>query len=268
MELIEVRNTHCTALVSTQGAQLLQWQPHSQAIPVLWCADPVHWAEGKPIRGGIPLCWPWFGKSKQPAHGFARTLPWRLASRIETLAGTTLSFELTDTPVTRTLWPHPFLTRLTMELGASCKLSLNADCTEPSTGALHSYFQVGDIEHVEVTGLGRHYLDALSGLQLFSAPDRLRVKGSVDRIYTEPEPTSMLHDSALDRSLAINHQQHSDVVLWNPWELGAAALADMSNDAYRQMLCIETAAISQPISQQLALTISAHPLNPSSANPC
>ena len=260
MELIDVRNTHCSALVSTQGAQLLQWQPHSQAIPVLWCADPVHWVEGKPIRGGIPLCWPWFGKSKQPAHGFARTLPWRLIDRCDGIQGTVLCFELTDTPFTRALWPHAFAIQLRMELGEHCQLALSVDCAAASTGALHSYFQVGDIERAAVTGLGNHYLDALMGLQPSTAVNPLTINGPVDRIYTRPEASSLILDTVLQRALRINHQHHSDVVVWNPWQQGAAALADMENGDYRQMLCIETAAIVRPITDSLALKITANPL--------
>ncbi len=256
MELIEVDNNACKALISTQGAQLLQWQPTHTSDHVLWCSDLAHIQPGKPIRGGVPLCWPWFGKARQPAHGFARILPWRLIERIDKTAVTSLVFELTDSAFTRELWPHPFAARLSMVLGETCEIQLIVDCLKPSTGALHSYLQVGDIEHVTVTGLGMRYQDALQGLSEQSAELSLQIGGPVDRIYTEPESVTRLQDTALGRSVTLEHCHHHDLVVWNPWQSGAAALTDMADEQYRQMLCLETAAINRPLIDTLALTIS------------
>lgn len=234
------------AFILKQGAQLIHFQPKGE-MPLLWSASLSTYEEGKAFRGGIPLCWPWFGKAGSPAHGFARIVEWNLVNHTETKEGVTLVFELCDSPQTRTLWPYAFLVRLETRLGRDVTLSLHVDAQSESTAALHTYFACQNSEEVVIFGLGNNYKDTLNnGISCESQSEILYINQAIDRIYTQPETKTSFQEN--NRTITISHVNHSDVVVWNPWKKGAEKLTDMQNDDYRQMLCIETARISKPLS--------------------
>jgi len=234
------------AIILKQGAQLIHFQPKG-GLPLLWSASLATFEQGKAFRGGIPLCWPWFGKAGTPSHGFARLLEWEMVQYKESEKGISLSFELRDTPATRFIWPYTFTTRLEMNLAHDVTLSLHIDAQIESTAALHTYFACQKIEDVKVYGLGSTYNDTLNnGISCESQSEILCINQAIDRIYTQPETKTSFQEN--NRTITISHVNHSDVVVWNPWREGAEKLTDMQNDDYKQMLCIETARISKPLS--------------------
>ena len=253
-EIIHIDHPLCSATILTQGAQLIEWTPTGHK-PVLWSTDISYFQTGKAFRGGIPICWPWFGKAQLPAHGFARLMPWALLSHTEDEHGAHLLFELTDTLQTREIFPHSFRLLLQMDVGATCHLDLSIDAPVATTGALHTYFQTSDIAESRVDGLGDRYIDALqeNAVIVTSTSKGLTIDRSTDRIYTNPSAITSLITP--DQTLHISNQSHSDVVVWNPWIEGSVAIADMNANDYCHMICIETARISTPLCEQSNLSV-------------
>ncbi len=241
----EIHHPLFDATILIQGAQLIHFQP-KDGKPFLWSAKRSTFQKGKAFRGGIPLCWPWFGKAVSPSHGFARIVEWEMAQYHESEEGVQLVFELHDSAFTRSLWDFAFSVRLEMNLGSAVELDLHVNAEKESTAALHTYFACKDIHDVTVMGLGDVYNDALhAGMVCKDEAPVLHVRHEVDRIYTSPEATTLLCEG--DRTLSITHENHSDVVVWNPWREGERNFADMKEGDYTHMLCIESARISKPL---------------------
>ena len=160
--VVVVSHPKVRAAVALQGAHLLAWQPSGEQ-PVIWLSNNTPFAKGKAIRGGVPICWPWFGPVAQPSHGFARNQPWSLTAHDEDDNGVILTFTLKDNEQTRKLWPHAFTLIARFKLGAECEIELESHGDYQATAALHSYFQVGDIDRVSVAGLGEPYIDKVAG---------------------------------------------------------------------------------------------------------
>lgn len=232
-------------MILYQGAQLIHFQ-RKGSDPFLWSAELSTFQEGKAFRGGIPLCWPWFGKVGTPSHGFARIMKWTLAQYVETEQEITLVFELNDNAQTRALWPYAFHLSLEMRLGKNVELTLHVNAEHESTAALHTYLTCKHVEDVSVDGLGLVYHDALQGgIVCQSEENSLHVNCAVDRIYAKAETQTLLHEPT--RTLSLFHSHHSDVVVWNPWSEGEVSLVEMQEGDYTQMLCIETARIFKPL---------------------
>jgi glucose-6-phosphate 1-epimerase len=244
------------AIILKQGAQLIHFQPKGGSA-LFWKADLSTFEAGKAFRGGIPLCWPWFGKAGNPTHGFARIMEWEIVLHVENEEGVQLVFELHDSATTRAIWPYAFFLRLEMNLGREVALTLHINTEKESTGALHTYFSCDAIHNVYVTGLGYHYTDALqNGKRCESEDDMLQVNHALDRIYTQPQSNIVFTDTK--RRVSVSQKNHSDVVVWNPWKEGAAKLSDMKKDDYTRMLCVESARISKPFNDDDSLQITIH----------
>lgn len=240
-------NSECSLAWSSKGAQLLNWQPRGFS-PVLWLSPLVFDDPSRPIRGGIPLCFPWFGNGGTPSHGFARRMEWDLVRRTEHGHETVLVYRLEDSPETRAVWDHEFCAEVRMIVGEECDVDLEVEGDVKFTAALHSYFHVGDIEKVTVSGLGEQYRDALQGGKLLREKfNGVSIGGEVDRVYVKPDRVVRIWDEVLDRIIEIVQHGHSDTVLWNPWVEKSEGMADMPEGAYRNMVCVETAAISKPL---------------------
>ncbi|QCR36026.1 D-hexose-6-phosphate mutarotase [Nissabacter sp. SGAir0207] len=245
LPVIVVDHPLCHAAVALQGAHLLAWQPAGEQ-PVLWLSANSAYEPGTAIRGGVPICWPWFGPAGKPSHGFARNMPWEFTDHSETPEGVTLTFTLKDNPQSRKLWPHAFTLVARFTLGATCHIELESSGDFTTTAALHSYFEIGDIDAVAVRGLGNHYIDKVrDGIEGEQQGD-LTFPGRVDRVYTQPQATSLILDSALNREIEVEHHQHSDVIAWNPGAELSASMADMADDSYKTMVCVETGCVSTP----------------------
>lgn len=251
LPLIEVRNAHAEAVVSLHGAQVLSFRPLGASADVLFVSERAHHQAGKALRGGVPICWPWFGADPQglgrPSHGLARTRLWSVGGTATTPEGETqVTLSLVDTPETLAVWPHAFHLTLQVTVGATLRLALTTRNTGGApfdiTQALHSYFTVGDIAMTTVTGLdGCHYIDKAAGGAVKPQTGAVAFATEVDRIYTGAPAELAVVDGALQRSVRIHAEGSRTAVVWNPWATLAAGMADLEDDAYRRFVCVETA---------------------------
>lgn len=248
--VVEVSNSHATASIAMQGAHLMAFQPKDQS-PLIWLSPEAQLAKGKSIRGGVPVCWPWFGPhptdSGLPAHGFARTVPWRL-NQVHALddGSTRLEFELVQSPATRAQWPHPCTVRHIITIGQTLKhelITTNLGNSPLSIGeALHTYFQVGDVRKVTVNGLqGCDYLDKVKGFQRSTQHGAVDFSNEVDRIYLDTPAITEIRDPSMQRRIIIRSQGSRSTVVWNPWIEKARQMGDLGPDGHLHMLCVETA---------------------------
>ena len=243
---IIVSHPKVRAAITLQGAHLIAWQPSGEQ-PVLWLSDKSLFSPGKAIRGGVPICWPWFGPAGEPAHGFARNQPWTLSAHDENEDGVMLTLVLESNPQTLKLWPHEFTLIARFRLGQHCEIELEAHGDFEATAALHSYFTVSDISGIEVSGLGETYIDKVNQGEIGSSDGRQRYPGRIDRIFTEAEDCSVINDPAAQCQIEVYHHHHSDVVTWNPGVELSCSMADMPNEGYKTMVCVETARINKPL---------------------
>lgn len=264
LPVVVVNHPKVRAAVTLQGAHLLTWQPSGEK-PVLWLSSETAFKNGVAIRGGIPICWPWFGPAGQPAHGFARNLPWTLTAHDENESGVILTFTLEQSAESKKHWPHDFCLIARFKLGEVCEMELESHGEYEYTAALHTYFNIGDITQIDVSGLGSPYIDKVNpgtGEQ----QGNLTFATRTDRIYTKPEPFSVITDKALQRVIEVHHHNNTDVVAWNPWSELSVSMADMPNDGYKTMVCVETAHVTSPMKasantpSRLSVTLRARPL--------
>ncbi|WP_029686822.1 D-hexose-6-phosphate mutarotase [Tatumella saanichensis] len=244
LPLLVINHPRLRAVIALQGAQLISWQPAGQK-PVIWLSDNSFFQNGTAIRGGVPVCWPWFGGQGKPSHGFARTLPWTLMAHDESPQGVMLTFELKSSPQTLRLWPHEFSLIARFRLGEHCEIELEAHGKHTSTGALHSYFEVEDIAGVSVNGLGSAYTDKVLNDALGELQGPQTYPGRVDRIFTDAANLNVIDDSVGQRHIEVSHQYKSDVVTWNPGPELSSSMEDMAANGYRTMVCVETARINR-----------------------
>lgn len=248
--VVEVNNAHACATIAMQGAHLMAFQPKGTEA-LIWMSPEARLAAGKSIRGGVPVCWPWFGQHESdprlPSHGFARTVPWRL-NQVHTLpdGSTRLEFELIQTPATRAQWPHHSAVRNIITIGKTLQHELvttnHSDAAMVIGQALHTYFKVGDIRKITVNGLQEcDYLDKVTGFQRYTQHGPVGFCGEVDRIYLGAPATTEIRDPVMKRRIVIRSRGSHSTVVWNPWKEKAAQMGDLGPDGYLQMLCVETA---------------------------
>ncbi len=253
--IMEINNDFAKARISLYGGQLLDFQPHNQFQPVFWNSKKAVFKTAKAIRGGVPICWPWFGDNKSipelPAHGYARISQWKVCS-VRKLADKTTEVILK--------MPCEAICEKYQELqtGFDVKLSIRIvigeqlaiDLISKNTGkypariseALHSYFYVGDIEQVIIKGLDNtDYIDKILKNRVFRQGGTLSLKDTTDRIYIDTQHPVTLVDKKLNREIIITKQHSRATVIWNPWAQNAQNMADMSKNGWQSMLCIEVA---------------------------
>ena len=232
--------------VALQGAQVLDWLPAGQTVPVVWVSDAAVYQNGKGVRGGVPVCWPWFGAVEgKPAHGFVRTKLWSVEASGASESGVWLRLVTVDDEATRALWPHAFKLSLTVTLSDMLRIDLTTENkgndTMTITEALHTYFAIGDVDAVSVTGLaGGRYLDKVLGMSEHMQQGDVRIVGEVDRVYTKTTAETRIVDAQLQRQIIIQKQNSTATVVWNPGSEKEKGFADMQQGDYRRMLCVES----------------------------
>lgn len=246
-------------LVYLQGAQVAAWRPVGQQ-PALWLADPDQFRPGTAIRGGIPVCFPWFGPGSDanlaPAHGFARLLDWTLLSAELDAGGVAeVRLQLTAQQCAgqphAELFPGDWVVQLTARLGAELDVQLDVQAGDQPLvfeEALHTYYAVSDIRRCQVTGLdGAGYFDNVGFLPgADPGPDHpqqgtLQFTGETDRVYHSSEPVRLTDG---ERTILITKQNSADTVVWNPWADKAADLPDVDGQ-WTRMCCVEVANCKQ-----------------------
>jgi glucose-6-phosphate 1-epimerase len=230
------------------GAHVTSWQPAGHQ-PVLWMSRSSLFQPGKPIRGGVPICFPWFGPHASdpsaPAHGFARTALWEVTqARTTAEGGISLSLQtLIDS----------FSVRFTVEFRSVLQMTLT---TEPVPGtstsqsfedALHTYFSVSDVRNISITGLEQaRYIDKVDGAaEKPAAGTAIEFSGETDRVYLNTLAECQLVDPGYQRTVVVSKSGSHSTVVWNPWIAKSARMPDFGDHEWPEMVCIETANVGR-----------------------
>lgn len=245
-----VSNDRAEAMIALQGAHVMTFQPRGQQ-PVLWLSQFAKFAPGKSIRGGVPVCWPWFGAhatdSAKPAHGYARTVMWDV-QETEVLAdgATRLRFQLQETEGTSGMGPQGLEAELVVTVGDMLAVDLvtrNGGTEVAELGeALHTYFHISDVDQVRITGLeGCDYLDKVEDFTRRTQTEAVTIGAEVDRVYLDTEAECVIEDRGLNRRIRVAKSGSRSTVVWNPWTEKAEKMGDFGPEGYRGMVCVETA---------------------------
>lgn len=254
-----ITSDHAELLIAQQGAQVLSYQRLGEP-PLLWLSDQATFRQGKSVRAGAPVCWPWFGifernpdsvkamfKGEQPpAHGLVRGRDWQLLRAEEHGDHLQFEFELPEAQGELPGWPHDVQLKLLVELGDQLKLTLtsyNLGNTDVILSqALHSYFAVSDVRQVQVEGVdGLAYIETLANWEQRKQQGNLGFAGETDRIYLNAPERLAIVDPHWSRRIILQASGSRTAVIWNPWTDRARDLPDMADDGWQRMLCIETA---------------------------
>ncbi len=249
--VLEVKNEKASAIISLQGAHILKWKPLAKD-DVIWLSKEASFSAGKSVRGGIPVCWPWFGahenEASYPAHGFARTVMWQVTDINNLSPGKTqVSFKLETVKLDKKLtsmWPQD--TVLEYRITISEKLTLELVTSNNSNEdmvigqALHTYFKVKDISNTTVSGLeDKTYLDKTKDFNSMMQHGVITFSDEVDRVYLDTADDVIINDN--HRKIKVSKQGSHSTVVWNPWKQVANKMGDLGRDGYKEMLCVESA---------------------------
>jgi glucose-6-phosphate 1-epimerase len=251
LPFIEINSSYSQAVVSLYGAHVLNFIPKGET-DLLWNTNSSLFQEGKAIRGGIPLCFPWFGPhatdSSKPQHGFIRLQTWSVVNASVLENGEVfLELELRENELSQAIWPYSFIAQLSVKVGLSLTVTLTIKNTDNKTftytDALHTYLQVGNVDAVKVEGLkDTSYIDTVKKNQCFEQQeDMLNIDQEINRRYRDTDKICTVHDSALNRIIVVSKSGSKTTVVWNPWAETIKKMADMDEDDFKTMLCIEAA---------------------------
>jgi len=252
LDYIEVDNDHATAKIALQGAHVMAWQPKSQQHPVLWLSSNARYVQGRSIRGGIPICWPWFGAHPTDGtlcpHGFARVMPWQLIDA-ETIknGATRLVFQMLEPEESKRQLTYSFVLTLTIIIGETLRMDLattnKADHPFMVGEALHTYFHVSDVASIQIQGLeDALYADKVYNYERRVETSDIRFKSEFDRVYLNTNADCVIHDAGFNREIRISKSGSQSTVIWTPWQEKAEQMADMgAPNEWRGMICVETA---------------------------
>ncbi|WP_168582694.1 D-hexose-6-phosphate mutarotase [Gephyromycinifex aptenodytis] len=246
---VSVTTPACTAQVYLHGAHITSWVPDGQQ-PVLWCSSQATYSADSAIRGGVPLCAPWFGPGrtggKEPAHGYFRLAEWELTQADRDGDDVLLVFTL---PTERGGLPGiehapadlqaTYRVRLGAELGMELEIATPTQALELEN-ALHAYLHVGDVRTVTLQGLdGARYADKAPGGRAVNAQSGpVEFRRETDRVYASTESVTVV-DPTLARKILVTKDGSHSTIVWNPWERRAAEMSDFGDDEWTQMLCVE-----------------------------
>ncbi len=239
------------ALVYLQGAHVALFRPKGER-PVLWMSAESRFEAGKPIRGGVPICFPWFGPKagspEAPLHGFARILPWAVAS-VEREAGGSLRavLELSADAAARGGFPRELSLSLAITVSRSLRMALTVRNVDSAAvtfeEALHSYFAVSDVRQVRIRGLeGVPYVDKTAAMARRSGEgEPVAIAAETDRVYLGARGAATIEDPGWRRRIVIGKSGSATTVVWNPWVAKAKAMPDFGDEEWTRMVCVETA---------------------------
>lgn len=238
-----------TAVVALQGAQVLSYVPPNQS-DVLWLSPVAKLGTGKAVRGGVPVCWPWFGPHPtdpaKSAHGFVRARPWSVTGSAAKSGRARLVLAYDASPKSQPDWPHRALAEIEITLAETLTISLSTENRGDNelvlTQALHTYLAVGDIGAVTIDGfVGQPFIDQLSPGPMRREHEPVTFKAEIDRIYQDSEGPVIVTDQKGARQIRVSKTGSRSTVIWNPWIGKSASLGDMGGDGYCHMLCVEAA---------------------------
>jgi glucose-6-phosphate 1-epimerase len=241
-----------SADVYLHGAQVTAWRPNG-AEEAIFLSENSQWKDGRAIRGGIPVCFPWFRAKVDdphaPAHGFVRTKEWRLDSVTASNDGFVIVICSTESDAsTLRWWPYEFRVEHRISIGAALRLELTVKNIGSTPlrfeEALHTYFWVGDAQRVSVRGLdGVTYLDNADGNREKIQSGDVILATTTDNAYLNTHAALELIDPSLKRTIRTEKENSATTVVWNPWQQGAASLSDLGDEEWRNMTCVEASNI-------------------------
>ncbi len=248
LPLLLVDTELCSAVISLQGAHLLEFAPRDSG-PLLWLSPNCEFTPGTPLRGGVPLCLPWFGphptdKSK-PKHGFARNIFWQLGEAHLLQTGE-VELEFWLVSEANELFPYDFSAELRILLGQSASLELTINNTDTEafdlSWAMHHYYRVDSAIGTQVSGLAEtRYKDNLDGLTEKHQANDLIINSALDRVY--PNIANSLKIESRLSSIEIDHTNCPSVIVWNPGTEAASKMADIGEGQDKYFLCVERGAV-------------------------
>lgn len=239
--------------ICAQGAQILRWRG-PDGRDVLFVSRESRFEKGKPIRGGIPVIFPWFGEDPRgigKAHGVVRRRDWKLRDKETDLAAGRVAMEVADGDKTRKEWDHAFRLRLLAEFGDELRITATAenrgDTPWPFEFSLHTYLAVGDVMKVAIQGLqGASYVDNLKGGARFTqGPEAVRITGESERFFHGTDATVAVDDPVWGRRIEIEKRGLPSTLVWHPGREKAAEMSDFGADEWDKMVCVEQAAVRE-----------------------
>jgi glucose-6-phosphate 1-epimerase len=243
---IIVTSKFSTAEIYLHGAHVTHFQKHGEP-PLIFLSEKSFFTTNKAIRGGVPICFPWFGaREGNVMHGFARLSAWELTETAATADGQVkLTFLLPEYFLTQAGWPTAKVNFI-VTVGEMLTMELRVENTSSQDfvfeDCLHTYFAVGDISQTTIAGLtGIHYLDKTDHFaDKLETNDAIRIAAEVDRIYLNTTGTVEIYDAKLRRKITVEKSGSASTVLWNPWIKNAQAMTDFGDDEYLKMVCVES----------------------------
>jgi glucose-6-phosphate 1-epimerase len=243
LPLLVITNRHARAVVCLQGAQALSYIPTGKT-DLLWLSPKARLSPGEPIRGGIPICSPWFASgtgNQKPFHGFARTSLWTiLDSRTEADGTSVLGLILEAGRENRRIWDHELSLRLEISVGS--RLSMSFEAKNEGSEAIrlehlwHSYFAIGDISRTSLSGLeGREFIDKNDARRRGRQDGEIRFERATDRIFLDAPRSQRI---SLPEGEILVESDSGCAVVWNAWEKDAE-IEDLGEGAHREYLCVE-----------------------------
>ncbi|RXJ73627.1 D-hexose-6-phosphate mutarotase [Veronia nyctiphanis] len=253
IEAVHIHHPKASAIVSLFGGHVLSYRP-AREKDLIWMSSRADFSGKKALRGGIPVCWPWFGKFRAPGHGFARTSHWSIAEFTESPQYVSLSLSLKSSEETLKIWPFEFQTTLKIEISDAMKVSLEGTNTDSKAwdmgGALHTYLSVSDISSTSVSGVGNEFIDGTNGNEVKPSSGTLSFDEETDQVFLRPENRVIINDASASRRITVDNTGNNCVVVWNPWKTLSSSMADMSDDGFRTMVCVESADYNSSLTLQ------------------
>ena len=250
LPLIMIDNEHARAEICAYAGQVLSYQPDDYSQDLLFVSEHATYERGKAIKGGIPVCWPWFGPDPEgrgrPDHGFVRARQWQLLATESMVDGATrVRLGTKDDGASRALWPHPFSLEIEVTVGATLDVALIshniADTPVTLTQALHAYFRIGDVRQAQILGLAGHdYIDKVGKTAERTQSGPVNFDGPVNRIYLDTADDLIIDDPSLSRRIRIEREGSRSAVIWNPWVEQSRNMGDFGDQEYLRMVCVET----------------------------
>ncbi|HBN88262.1 D-hexose-6-phosphate mutarotase [Rheinheimera aquimaris] len=255
---ITLQYGNATAVISLYGGQVLSYRP-APDVDKLWLSPLAQWHNQTPIRGGVPICWPWFGpadsrvnpkQNKVPNHGVVRTRMWQLVNQHtdDSHANATLEITVDDLP------HHAGDVTLQLQVILDSRLTINLCCNTslPQQAALHSYFAITELTQTRVQPLPRQYSDKVTATTVSDASEQAIFNAEVDRVY--PSPAASLQLLMPDSVVTLNQHGQDATVVWNPWVERSQQITDLHDNSYLEFICVETARLQLDKAAPLNLT--------------
>jgi glucose-6-phosphate 1-epimerase len=253
MPRVQIASSLCEAEIYLHGAQVTSWKPAgNDSDEVLFLSSKSRWTDGQAIRGGIPICFPWFrakaNDPQAPAHGFVRTKAWQLESILKEYDAVVVTLFTESDEHTQRWWPGEF--RLVHRATFGSQLKLELICTNTGTTplrfeeALHTYNRVADVQHVRLQGLDTvTFLDNTDSNKEKVQRGDLAIASQTDSAYRNTGNTVELSDPEMRRRIRLAKANSLNTVVWNPWREKASEMRDLADGEWTQFLCVEASNI-------------------------